>query len=1150
MIACLALIFLWGCRPAAPKPEGPLFRPVTADSSGFTFQNILHETEEFNLLNYTYMYSGGGVGIGDFDQDGLPDILMGSNQEVSRIFRNLGGMHFEDKTLGSGLADTTGWTTGTVIADVNGDGLPDIYLCRAGLGDENERSNLLYLNQGNFVFREAAKEWGIADHGLSVQAAFFDKDHDGDLDLFVVNHPREFHVVNSLLYQKGLEGRTYGEDKLYENQGDHFTDVSAQSGILPDKAFGLSLAMGDFNGDGLTDIHVSNDFWQPDYFYLNQGDGTFKESLDSFFRHVSLFSMGSDLADLNNDGLPDLVAVDMLPEDNFRQKCKNVPFPVFLYEALDRFGYKQQVGRNVLQLQNEDGSFSEIGQMAGISNTDWAWTPLLADFDGDGNRDLFVATGMKRDMNDLDYMRLKFDSDVNKVSYTLPNKLELLDSMPRSRLPNYAYRNRGDLTFEDVSLTWGLGQALTSNGAAYADLDRDGDLDLVVNNLDTLAFLFENQSNPQNFLELSAKGKAKNPFGIGLKAWLFQGEKAQYAEVGNARGFQSCTSPELVFGLKEAKIDSLAVEWPGGARQVLIQPKPGSLVVSEDEATVSPGRKKSFQPIFKLAENTPDFLHQENDFNDFLGGRILPWMLSREGPGLAVGDLNGDQREDILIGGAAGQKAGIYFQEEGGEFLQKEIPGYSDPLFEEQGILIFDADNDGDQDVFVASGSNEFEKNSPFSEDRLLLNDGQGNLSWSEEGFPLLRMATSSVTAEDFDQDGDLDLFVCGRMKNKAYAVPVQSMLFQNNRGKFSNVTREVFGDSLVGNVRASLWLDYDQDGWKDLLLAGEFMPLRLFRNEKGKFREVTREAGLSAVTGLWRSLQAGDFDNDGDIDFVAGNLGLNSTYKATPANPMVMYVSDFNRDGLVDPILTYSIKGVQAPFVTRDVFCTQLPEFNNKFLTYESFARASLEETFGREALEKALKLEANSLVSTFFLNENGKFRGIPLPNEAQIAPVFGMLALDVNEDSFLDLVLCGNSNSHYYEQGSLDASLGLILLGQGNGTFKPLGYSQSGFRVDGDAKAMALLYNAGLRKFQIIITQNNGPLKSFLLETNAQPFHWETGDAWAELIFSNGKKRRLECRRGEGYLSQSGTVVPLPAGLKAIKVHSIGGKVREINF
>lgn len=1076
----LLLLFLfwqnWGLTQTA-------FKELPPAQTGVSFNNQVREDSSWNVFRYLNIYNGGGVAIADFNNDDLQDIYFTGNQVSNRLYLNKGNLQFEDITQSSGTGGTEFWTTGVSIADVNGDGWLDIYVCQAGNYQSPEAlKNLLYINNQDLTFTESAEKWGLADAGRSVQASFFDYNGDGKLDVYVVNHPANF---NTPLDQRVAAERnpSHAEsDHLYRQDNGHFTDVTEEAGVT-NWAFGLSVLCSDLNNDGKPDIYVGNDYSEPDFYWINQGNGTFKSGALSSFLHISNFSMGSDIGDINNDGLQDLMVVDMMAKDNRRKKTNMSGMDEEAFWENVDLGRHYQYMQNVLQLNNGNGTFSEIAELSGMANTDWSWSPIIADFNNDGLQDVFVSNGMKKDVRDNDFSKTLIGLPLTELN---ANWKKLTDQMPAEKVRNFYYQNKGNLEFSDQSAASGLDHPGFSTGAAVADLDNDGDLDLVLNNVDERASIIENKLASPRSVRVFPKGKGANTFALGLKATLYTQKGIQSRELTLSRGFQSSSEPVLHFGLQaDDKCEKLELTWPDGKKTVYTDfSSEGREKISYNLPAAIPSTKAEHPPLLKSCTKASGlrFTHREFFYDDYAREVLLPHTYSQNGPMLASGDANGDGRDDLFVGGAAGQTATLFLQKANGTFeVAKSQPWTAHADREDMAALFFDADGDGDQDIYVVSGSNEWEKDSPNYQDRLYINEGKGVFTDGSHRLPSLTFSGSRVRAADFDGDQDLDLLVCGRVQPGNYPYPAQSALLENKGSEFVNVTEDIApGLAQAGMVSDACWADVDGDGDPDLMICGEWMAPTLYINQNGTFQNETANSGLENKTGWWYSLKAADMDGDGDMDFIAGNLGLNNKYRGSEAAPFEVYANDFDQNGKTDIVLGFQQDGVTYPVRGRQCSSEQVPSIKDKFPTYGEFGNASLIDIYGG-GLQKALHYSANWMQSSYIENKgNGKFVVKALPNAAQISAVNGIEVHDLNEDGHPDLLLAGNMFNAEVETCRHDASVGCVLLGDGNGNFAPLPLSKSGFFAQGDVKDLIGLQSSSLGKL-FVISRNNGPLKVF---------------------------------------------------------------------
>jgi len=1074
----------------------PLFTLVSPEKSGFKFTNHVKESNKLNYFTYNYLYNGGGVAIGDINNDGLPDIFMTSTLTDNHLFLNKGKMKFEDITLKAGVGgkETGGISTGVTMADVNNDGHLDIYLCKSGPFEKiSETTNLLYINNGDLTFSEKAAQYGLNDIGFSTMASFFDYNKDGWIDMYLLSHKINFKYTFEDLVQKRNQYDPEASDKLFRNNGNGtFTNVSAEAGLLGDfYGYGLGVSTADMTGDGWPDIYVSNDFSGEDYYYVNNQKGGFKNQLLTSMQHSSNFGMGCDVADINNDGYADLFQADMNAKDHYRQKTNMGTMSPYQFWNLVNNGFHYQYMRNSLQLNNRNGYFSEIAQMAGVSATDWSWSGIIADFENDGWKDLFVTNGLKRDMRNSDsrnstnpkYVEGFYDDTI----------LQALGKVPSVKLSNPIFRNNGDLTFTDKTKSWGLDITMNSNGAAAADLDRDGDLDLIVNNVDVPSSIFQNMSREKSgnhYLRVRFSGDIKNPFGLGNRVTIKKGNNIQYQELQNARGFQSSSEYVLHFGLGSWQIlDEIIVEWNDGKTQLLKNIKANQeLNISyQDAQDLKLSSPKYSMPYFKQIIPTGiQFKHNENSFNDFAREILLPYKLSNNGPYVSVVDVNKDGYEDFFVGGAAGQSGELYLQQTSGNFsLSPSQPWKLDQNSEDMGSLFFDSDQDGDPDLYVCSGGNDFKEGAKEFQDRLYLNDGNGIFVKDPSSLPVLLTSKSCVAAGDYDKDGDMDLFIGGRLIPGKYPYPPKSYLLRNDKGNFKDVTNELLpGQQFLGMVTSALWSDFDKDGFLDLVITGEWMPITILKNNKVKFINVTETLGLENSRGIWFSLAEVDFDKDGDLDYFAGNLGLNSKFQISQHEAFGVYSADFDKNGTVDIVLTTSEEGKLFPVRGRSCSSEQMPFIKDKFKTYDQFAWADMHSIFGSENLKSALHYEANTLQTSFIENKsNGRFELKPLPSLAQISPTMALHPGDFNGDGFLDILVSGNFYPTEVETTRYDAGTGMVFLSDGKNNFQALPWEQSGFFANRDSRGLAPISIGKDKKPGFILANNNDSLQVFIM-------------------------------------------------------------------
>ena len=1170
-----------------------LFKQLSSSKTGIHFNNTIIENDSLNPMDVTNIYNGGGVGIGDFNNDGLQDIYFTGNLVSNKLYLNKGKLQFEDITSQAGVDGQGKWCKGVSVVDINNDGWLDMYVCASMSSDPVKRQNLLYINQGadkNGIphFKEMAADYGLADTAHSTMAAFFDYDNDGDLDVYIVvnevlknNNPGVFRPIIK-------DGSFPSTGRLYKNNWDSslhhpvFTNVTKDAGVTIE-GYGHSVSIADFNMDGWKDIFVTNDFVSNDLLYINNGDGTFSDKASTYFKHTSANGMGQDVIDINNDGLSDVIELDMNPEDNYRKKMMMSPNSYQYFQNSDNYGYQYQYVRNTLQLnqgprvlQNDtigDPVFSEIGFYSGISETDWSWTPLVTDFDNDGFRDIIITNGFPRDVTDHDFISFR------QKSYSVASKEFTLSQIPQVKLHNYAFQNKGNATFDNVTENWGLTIPSFSNGAVYADLDNDGDLDLVINNINDEAFVFENTAREQNkenshYLQVKCKGDSFNRNGIG--AWIeihYDNGKKQVWENTPYRGYLSTTEDIAHFGLNTIhSVDSVMVKWPNGKMQVL-QNVPVDQLIQVNIRDASKGYSFAHETIAKntLFKEVSDsvnihFIHKENDFVDFNIQKLLPHKLSEYGPGLAVGDIDGNGLDDIICGGTATYGAQVFLQQADHRFIQRALllhtGNSTKPTGDDMGLLLFDADGDGDLDLYVSRGGFENKPNTEAYQDQLYVNDGKGNFHLDSLALPNNFTSKFCVRAIDYDKDGDLDLFISGRVEPWSYPKPVSSFIYRNDSKdghiKFTDVTNEVAKDlKNIGLVCDAVFTDFDNDGWPDLILVGEWMPVTFLKNEKGVFKNVTANSGISNQTGWWNTIVAGDFDNDGDIDYIVGNMGENSFYKASERYPVSIYAKDFDNNGSYDafpslylPTSQQDTTKKEFPAQTRDDIVKQMIGMRSKFQNYRSYATATMDQFFSKEQLKDALILKANNFKSSYLRNDgNGKFTMLPLPMQAQVSVLNGMAVDDFDGDGNLDVLINGNDYGTEVTVGRYDALNGLLLKGDGKGNFSAQSILQSGIYIPGNGKALVKIRSKP-GKYLVAAAQNRGPLKVFELKRNVNCIPLQPNDASAEVKYKNGISRKQEFYYGSSFLSQSARFLSIDSNTTSVIISDTKGQKRKINL
>ncbi len=1102
----LVLLFP-GCKqaagPAAENDQRPVkarFTLLKPAETGVAFVNELFEDSISNIFSDEYLYNGSGVAIGDVNGDSLPDIYFVSNKYANKLYINLGGMRFADVTDQAGVAAASGFKTGVTMADINGDGRLDIYVCRTSKVDNNEKSDFVFIHQGNTtedghqvpVYKEMGASMGLADNANTNQASFFDFDKDGDLDLFLVNHRNDFKEAATLRIMQLEDGSRvrlvspitpYESNRLFRNDKGHFTDITKSAGV-ESSAFGLSASIGDFNQDGWLDVFVANDYIEPDYLYINNHDGTFTDHYYTAFRHSTHSSMGSDFADINNDGLQDLMVLDMKPEDPARYKLLQNIMTYDRYNILVLYNYGRQVARNVLQLNNGNGTYSDIGQFAGVATTDWSWSVLLADFDNDGWKDIYITNGYRKEVTNMDYINFA-DSLSRLNASTGQGKLKDMDRLKlltEKKLRNYLLTNDHQYGFYNASEQSGLGQETFSNGSAYADLDLDGDLDLVVANFVDSAFIYRNDLKGQHWLQIEVRGKNNTLQPIGSYAEVFAGKLYQVESVAVNRGFLSSSSPILHFGLDSlTTVDSVILHWPDGSAEIIRNlPADRRITWAPSSHEKYPNRPSPAAPaLFSGKRLLADWVQEENEYLDIKHERLLPYFLSREGPCVAVGDVNGDQLQDVFAGNGRGFSGALFVQDQKGGFTRTAQPALdNDAIFEDCGSVMTDVDGDKDLDLVVVSGGADLPANDNGYLSRLYKNDGKGNFA-RDNRFPVLRTNAGAVLAVDYDGDQDPDLVVTGRSTPGAFPAIPRSYLLRNDHGFFVDVTNEVFPElSGMGMVSDAVSGDLDADGNPEILFAGEWMTIRVFSIRQGKFTEITEAVGLTGLEGWWKSLTLSDYDGDGDLDLMAGNMGTNNRLRPTAQQPITLIANDFDGNGSTDPIMTFYYEGKEYPFATKDNLIGQIPILKKKYVYYSAYADQTVRDIFTAAQLKKSTYLYTKTLATMVFRNDQGHFQSIPLPVQAQWSPVFSMLVDDFNGDGRKDLLMAGNFNFAETETSEMDAGCGVLLLQNDKHEFEYVPNRLHGFWAQGEVREVRELVLAG-GKTAILTANNAGPLE-----------------------------------------------------------------------
>jgi hypothetical protein len=1092
----LCLFFLFSCTGSNKDSkivEKQLFTLLDSSSTGILFNNVVKEDFEKNMQGfYQGFYSGGGVAIGDLNNDGLDEVYFSGNMNSNKLYRNLGHMKFADITEISGVGGRKpGWKNGVNMVDVNGDGYLDIYVCYAGRNSGPESKNQLFINkgpdkQGVPVFKDEAEAYGLADTSYSTQSVFFDYDRDGDLDLLLIND--NVNVLSNLdditIQELKKQDDPLASSKLFRNENGRFSEVTRQAGLdRSTLSYGLGGGVADINDDGWPDIYLSNDYAIPDRMYINNGDGTFTDQLRNQLDHISLFSMGNEITDVNNDGFQDIFTLDMLPEDNKRQKLLA---SLDNYESFNinlRNNFYYQYVRNMMHINNGNGTFSEVGQLAGISNTDWSWAPLFADYDNDGWKDLFISNGFMRDFTNMDV--LKFNENyMRSLNGQIEPKdlLAILENVPSSDVKNYIYKNNGDLTFANKGASWGINIPSNSNGAAYGDLDNDGDLDLVVNNINRAAFVYQNEGDSSAaYLKIRLKGSGKNVDGLGAKVTLYCKGKLQCLEQMPSRGYLSSVSQNLHFGLgKNKTVDSLRVVWLSGKQQVIRNIAANKqLVVAETDAKDSYRKPLPAKPVFEEILSPVASIQVKNNINDYKRQPLLVNALSFKGPCMVKGDVNHDGLDDVFVGGDINQGGTVFIQQKSGKFSKDQKPFLADAASEDTDAIFFDANGDGHDDLYVVSGGyGSFKDNDLLFQDRLYMNDGKGNFTKSVHSLPEMHVSKSCARAGDFNGDGWPDLFVGGRVVPSRYPEnPKSFLLINDGKGHFTDqISKIAPGLEHIGMVTDAAAMDLNDDKKQDLVVVGDWMPVTAFLNEGGKLKNSTEKYFDKQYSGWWNTLKVEDMNGDGRADLILGNLGLNSQCRVSDKEPAELIYKDFDDNGAIDPILCFYILGKSYPYLSRDEMLDQMSIMRGRFPDYKSYSEASLKEIFTPEELKGAKILKANYLKTAYFENTAGrKFKEKPLPVQAQYAPIYAITALDYDGDGNKDLLLCGNINQSRIRFGKYDANHGVLLKGNGKGNFKYIPELESGLKLKGDVRSTIALGN------MLLVGMNQQPLRAF---------------------------------------------------------------------
>ncbi len=1052
---------------------------LTAEQTGIDFNNSITESEKVNHMYYNQIYSGAGVAVGDINNDGLADVFFCGNQVADKLYLNKGDFKFEDISKGSKITRSPGWSWGVTMADVNNDGYLDIYVSRNGESMiPSDRTNKLFINNKDLTFRESATEYGLADTGFSSQAVFFDMDNDGDLDMYQVNQ-----LPDERLFRRysNIPKERYNlyKDKLYENVDGKFKDVSKKSGLVDRYTYGLSVSASDLNNDGYVDLYVSNDYDAPDFMYYNNKNGTFTNVINKKTKHLSRFSMGTDTGDINNDGNIDLITLDMAAEDHYRSKTNMKSMnPKEFKEMIDK-GDHYQYMFNTLQINNGLGEFSDIANLAGVGKTDWSWGGLLVDLDNDGFKDIVISNGVKKDVRNNDFLTSLYE----KLKTDSQNFYDMAKLAPSNPLPNYVYKNKNGYEFENVTDKWGFDTPTFSHGISYADLDNDGDLDIVINNMETSASIYKNKANG-NFLKIKFQGSDKNKFGYGVKVEIFyEDNKTQIAENTVTRGYFSSIEPKVFFGLGKTKtLDKIEITWPDGKQNSFKNINVNQEIVAEySSAKVLQKNKSKVKPLLTLLHPEDlgiTYKHKENAFNEFKKEILLPHNLSQNGPFTAVADVNGDNLEDVFIGGALGQGGVLYLQTKESKFQKSNSqPWESDKLSEDLEGLFFDADGDSDVDLYITSGGSEYSQGNRLLKDRLYLNDGLGNFTKKSSALPNIYESSQTVKTSDIDNDGDLDLFVGTRLISGKYTFPATSYLLINEKGKFKKAGKEIAPDlEKIGMVTDAVFSDIDKDGDEDLLVVGEWMKIKILENTKGAFKDHSEKFGIKDDSrGLWWSITANDIDNDGDDDYIIGNLGRNNKFKASKEHPFKIYANDFDNNGTNDVVLAKYYKDDYVPMRGKECSTQQMPYLSTKYKDYHSFASSKLIDILPKDKINEAVVNEVSNFESIVLINENNKLKRMVLPIEAQVSPIKDILIDDFNKDGYKDMMLVGNHYGVEVETIRYDAGSLQILLGDGKNTFKSISVEEIGINLSKDFRSLNLVKNRNL----IFIANNNDSLK-----------------------------------------------------------------------